>query len=154
MDMLTALAIVVGVLIALWVKVGGTIGVFWFIGVIGWACFSAAGGKMNGLKKAIPAGVVGMTLAAAAELVSMLSGHPELEWVALGVGAFIIVIGSKLPLLSFFPAGLCGLTVVGAGGVMGIMDLATNVKLGIAFVAGTVLGYIAEMAAGMVAKKA
>jgi hypothetical protein len=152
--MLTALAIVVGVLIALWVKVGGTIGVFWFIGVIGWACFSAAGGKMNGLKKAIPAGVVGMTLAAAAELVSMLSGHPELEWVALGVGAFIIVIGSKLPLLSFFPAGLCGLTVVGAGGVMGIMDLATNVKLGIAFVAGTVLGYIAEMAAGMVAKKA
>lgn len=154
MDMVTALAIVVGVLVAVWVRVGPIVGVYWFIGAIGMACFYAAGGKMNGLKKAIPAGVAGMTLAAAAELVSMLGGHPELEWVALGVAAFIIVIGSKLPLISFIPAGLCGVSVVGAGGVMGIMDLATNVKLGIAFVLGTVVGYVAEMIAGMIGKKA
>ena len=155
MDMLTALAIAVGVLVAVWVKVGGMMGVYWFIGAIGWACFSAGGGKMNGgLMKAIPAGVLGMTLAAMAELVSMLGGHPELEWVALGVAAFIVVIAGKVRLLSFFPAGLCGLSVVGAGGVMGIMDLATNVKLGIAFIAGAVVGYVAEAAAGMVAKKA
>ena len=154
MDMVLALALVLGVLVAAWVKVGPMVGVYWFIGAIGVALFYAAGGKMNGLKKAIPAGVAGMALAAAAELFSMLGGHPEFEWIALGVATFIIVLASKWSLLSFIPAGLCGVSVVGAGGVMGIMDLATNLKLGIAFVLGTIVGYVAEMIAGMIGKKA
>ena len=78
MDMVLALALVLGVLVAAWVKVGPAVGVYWFIGAIGLALFFAAGGKMNGLKKAIPAGVAGMALAAVAELFSMLGGHPEL----------------------------------------------------------------------------
>jgi len=153
MDMVLALALVVGVLVSVWVKVGPMVGVYWFIGAFGLALFFAAGGKMSGLRKVIPAGVAGMVLAAMAELFSMLGGHPELEWVALGVATFIVIIASKWSLLSYIPAGICGVSVVGAGGVMGIMDLATNTKLGIAFVLGAVVGYIAEMIAGMVGKK-
>jgi Protein of unknown function (DUF1097) len=154
MDMVLALALVLGVMVAAWVKVSPLLGVYWFIGAIGLACFYAAGGRMNGLKKAIPAGLAGMAFAAAAELFSILSGHPELEWIALGVATVLVVIASKWSLLAFLPAGLCGISLVGAGGVMGIMDLVTNAKLAIAFVAGMVAGYIAEMIAGMVGKKA
>lgn len=154
MDMVIALALTVGVLVAVFVKVSVMISMLWYVGVIGWACFIAAGGRFNGLKRASVAGLAGMFWVAAAEAASLMSGHMELEWVFLGIAAFFIVIQSKLSWFSFIPAGLAGAAVIGAGGPVGIFDAVTNVRLAIVFVLGTVLGLIAEMIAGMIGKKA
>ena len=153
MDMLTALAISVAILLTVWAKVSAMTGMAWFVGAIGWACYSAAGGKMGGLTKAIAAGVAGMIWVGIAEITLLMTGHPEWEWLALGVVAFLVVIEAKLPLLSFIPAGLCGIAVIGAGGPVGVFDLVTNIKLGFAFVFGAVVGFIAEWAGGMLTKK-
>lgn len=153
MDMLTALAVAAAVLVAVWVKVTGMIGMFWYVGVLGWACFIAAGGKMNGLKKAIAAGIAGMFWVAVGEFLVLNFGMLQLEWIALGVAIFVVVIEAKVPLLSFIPAGLCGAAVIGAGGPVGIFDAPTNMKLALSFVLGIVLGYIAEAVGGVLTKK-
>jgi hypothetical protein len=154
MDMLTALALSVGVLVAVFVKVASMMSMLWYVGVIGWACFVAAGGKFSGLKRASVAGLAGMFWVAAAEMVSLISGHMELEWLLLGVAGFLIIIQARLSWFSFIPAALCGAAVIGAGGPVGIFDAVTNIRLAIAFVLGTVIGLIAESLGGMLTKKA
>jgi Protein of unknown function (DUF1097) len=154
MDMVIALALTVGVLVAVFVKVAAMISMLWYVGVLGWACFIAAGGKFNGVKRAALAGLAGMFWVAAAEGTSLISGQMQLEWVFLGIAAFMIVIQSKLSWFSFLPAGLVGAAVIGAGGPVGIFDAVTNVRLAIVFVVGIVIGLIAEMIAGMIGKKA
>jgi branched-subunit amino acid transport protein AzlD len=155
MNKVTALAIAAGVLVAVWVKVSALITVpYWYVGVFGWASYIEAGGGMDGLRKAIPAGVLGMLLVAAAEMVALMTGHMELEWLLLGAATFVAVLLSKISLLSFLPAALVGAAIIGAGGPVGIFDLITNVKLGIAFVLGTIIGFIADAVAGMMTKKA
>ncbi|HUL02309.1 MAG TPA: DUF1097 domain-containing protein [Gemmatimonadales bacterium] len=155
MNMVTALAIAAGVLVAVWVKVSALITVpYWYVGVFGWACYMAAGGGMNGLKKAIPAGVLGMLAVAAAEMVALMTGHMELEWLLLGAATFVAVFVSRFALFSFIPAAFCGAAIIGAGGPVGIFDLITNVKLGIAFVLGAIIGFIADAVARMMTKKA
>ena len=153
MNMVLALALCVGVLVALFVKVGAMISMLWYVGVIGWACFMAAGGKLNGVKKATVAGLGGMFLAAAAEMSSLMSGQMQLEWIFLGIAFAIIVLLSKLSWFSFIPAGLAGGAVIGAGGPIGIFDAVTNMRLAVVFVLGTVVGFIAELLATMLAKK-
>src|SRR2546425_1240264 len=77
MDTLMALAVSIGVLIGLWVKFGGLLAPGLAIavptGIVAWACFFAAGGKVQGLQKAIAANLSGgiwvgiaMTLSGAA----------------------------------------------------------------------------------------
>ena len=155
MNAVTALAIAAGVLVAVWMKVSALINVpYWYVGVFGWASFIAAGGGMNGLKKAIGAGVLGMLLVAAAEMVALMTGQMQLEWLLIGVATFLAVLLSRFALFSFIPAALAGAAVIGAGGPVGIFDAITNIKLGIAFVAGTVVGFIAEAVAKALTKKA
>jgi len=155
MNMTTALAIAVGVLVAVWVKVTTLIGMpYWYVGVFGWASYIAAGGGVPGLRKAIPAGVAGMLWVAAVEMIALMTGHMEWEWLLLGVATFIIILESKVSLLSFVPAAFCGAAVIGAGGPVGIFDLITNVKLGLAFVFGALVGFAADAVSRMLAKKA
>ncbi|PYO76385.1 MAG: DUF1097 domain-containing protein, partial [Gemmatimonadetes bacterium] len=60
MDMLTALALSIGILIALWVKVGSMASLLVPAGIVAWACFFAAGGKIQGLQKTIAATLSGV----------------------------------------------------------------------------------------------
>lgn len=154
MNMVLALALCVGVLVAVFVKVGAMISMLWYVGVIGWACFMAAGGKLNGVKKAAVAGIGGMFWVAVAEMSSLMSGQMQLEWIFLGIAFAIIVLQSRLSWFSFIPAGLAGAAVIGAGGPIGIFDAVTNMRLAVVFVLGTLVGLIAETLAGMMAKKA
>jgi len=154
MNMVLALALCVGVLVAVFVKVGAMISMLWYVGVIGWACFMAAGGKLNGVKKAAVAGVGGMFCVAVAEMGSLMSGQMQLEWIFLGIAFAVIVLLSKLSWFSFIPAGLAGGAVIGAGGPIGIFDAVTNMRLVMVFVLGTVVGFVAELLATMLAKKA
>src|SRR6266853_1753294 len=114
MNMLMALAVSIGVLIALWVKFGAMIA--------------------PGL--AIAANLSGVVWALIANLVISAAGLQSMAWIVIGVVAFCIVMQSKVAALSFIPGGFAGAAVT------------------VALVAGAVLGYISEMGAGMIAKKA
>ncbi len=116
MDMLMALAVSIGVLMA---------------GIVAWACFFAAGGKTQGLQKTIASTLSGVVWVWLAMTLIGMMNMGSYAWVIIGIVAFILVIQSKLPALSFIPGAFCG-----------------------ALVAGAVLGYISEMGAGMIAKKA
>src|SRR6266853_1664797 len=147
MNMLMALAVSIGVLIALWVKFGAMIAPGLAIavpaGIIAWACFFAAGGKTQGLQKAIAANLSGVVWALIANLVISAAGLQSMAW---------IVMQSKVAALSFIPGGFAGAAVTVASGAG--TDIKANLMVAVALVAGAVLGYISEMGAGMIAKKA
>lgn len=151
MNMLTALAVSIGVLIALWVKVGPMISLAVPAGIIAWALFFAAGGKTAGLQKTVAATVSGvvwvwlaMTLVAAANLGNW-------AWIVIGVVAALLVLQSRVATLSFIPGAFCGAAVT-AGAAPA--DARGYLMTALALVAGAVLGYVSEMGAGAIAKKA
>ena len=151
MDMLTALALSIGILIALWVKVGTMASLLVPAGIVAWACFFAAGGKMQGLQKTIASNVSGVVWVwLAMTLIGMLN-MGSLAWVIIGVVAFILVLQSKVPALSFIPGAFCGAAVTAWAAPT---DLKGYLMVAVALVAGAVLGYVSEMGAGMLAKKA
>lgn len=154
MDMLMALAISIGVLIALWVKFGAMIGIGIAVpaGIIAWACFYAAGGKTQGLQKTIAANISGVVWVFLAMQLIAAANLGSVAWIIIGVVAFLIVIQAKLPALSFIPGGFCGAAVTAASGAG--TDIKANVMVAVALVAGAILGYVSEMAGGMMAKKA
>ena len=151
MDMLTALALSIGILIALWVKVGSMASLLVPAGIVAWACFFAAGGKIQGLQKTIAAtlsGVVWVWLAMT--LIGMMS-IGSWGWVIIGVVAFILVFQSRVPALSFIPGAFCGAAVTAWAAPT---DPKGYLMVAVALIAGAVLGYVSEMGAGMLAKKA
>ncbi len=151
MDMLMALALSIGVLIALWVKFGPVLGLAVPIGIIAWACFYAAGGKVQGLQKAIAANLSGVIYVWLALTLIGAMNLGAIAWIIIGVAAFLIVIQAKLPALSFIPGGFCGAAVTAWSAPA---DAKSYVMVALALVVGAVLGYISEMVGGMMAKKA
>jgi len=152
MDMLLALGISIGVLIAGWTYVAlgpGALPVW--AGIVAWGCFFAAGGKTTGLTKTIASNLSGVLWAfLALQAAARLGGGIPVLSAAVGVIALIMVMQSKVPVLSFIPGAFLGAAtavsvVVGASG--------TWTKTIIALVAGAVLGYLSEMLAGMMASK-
>lgn len=156
MDTLTALAVSIGVLIALWVKFGGMLAPGLAIavpaGIIAWACFFAAGGKTKGLQKTIASNLSGVVWVWLAMTLIGAMSIGSIAWVIIGVVAFLIVMQSKVAALSFIPGGFVGAAVTAASGAG--TDIKANLMVAVALVAGAVLGYVSEMGAGMIAKKA
>lgn len=151
MDMLTALALSIGILIALWVKVGTMASLIVPAGIVAWACFFAAGGKMQGLQKTIAANVSGVVWVWLAMTLIGMMNMGSLAWVIIGVVAFILVLQSKVPALSFIPGAFCGAAVTAWAAPT---DPKGYLMVAVALIAGAVLGYVSEMGAGMLAKKA
>src|SRR5712692_9301166 len=155
MDMLTALAVSIGVLIALWVKFGGMLAPGLAIavpaGIIAWACFYAAGGKTTGLQKTIASNLSGVVWVWLAMTLIGAMGMGNIAWIIIGVVAFLLVIQSKVSALSFIPGAFCGAAVTAWAAPT---DPKGYVMVAVALVAGAVLGYVSEMGAGMIAKKA
>jgi hypothetical protein len=151
MDMLTALALSIGVLIALWVKVGTMTGLLVPAGIIAWACFFAAGGKTQGLQKTIAATLSGLVWVWLAIALIWTTHLGSWTWVIIGVVAFMLVVQSRVQALSFIPGAFCGAAVTA-------WAAPSNPKgylmVAVALVAGAVLGYISEMGAGMIARRA
>lgn len=156
MNMLTALAVSIGVLIALWVKVGGmlfpNVALAVPAGIIAWACFYAAGGKMQGLQKTVAANLSGVVWVWIAMALIAAANLGTFAWIIIGVVAFLIVVQSKVGALSFIPGAFCGAAVAAGSGAG--TDITANVMVALALVAGAVLGYVSEMGAGMITKKA
>jgi hypothetical protein len=152
MDMLMALAVSIGVLIALWVKFGGAIAAFAVpAGIVAWACFFAAGGKTTGLQKTIASTLSGVVWVWLAMTLIGAMGMGSFTWVIVGVVAFLLVMQSRVAILSFIPGAFCGAAVTAWATPT---DAKGYLMVAVALVAGAVLGYLSEMGAGMIAKKA
>jgi hypothetical protein len=148
MDLLLALGISIGVLIAGWTYVAlgpGALPVW--AGIVAWGSFFAAGGKTTGLVKTIASNLSGVLWAfLALQAATRMGGGTTMISIAVGVAALIMVLQAKISTLSFIPGAFLGAAtavsvVVGANG--------TWTKTIIALVAGAVLGYLSEMIAGM-----
>src|SRR5438132_2019659 len=74
----------------------------------------------------------------------------NLAFIFIGIVAFLIVIQSKIALLSFIPGGFCGAALTAASGVS---DVKGYLLVALSLVAGAVLGYVSELGAGVLAKK-
>lgn len=151
MDVLVALAISIGILIAVWTYVAlGVAALPVWAGIVAWGCFFAAGGKTTGLTKTIASNLSGVVWAflalKAAE--SFGGGLPVLS-AMVGVAALFMVLQAKISLLSFIPGAFLGAAtavsvVVGAGTTFPNPWIRTVIAL----VVGAVLGYVSEMLAG------
>ena len=156
MDLLVALGISIGVLIAAWVYVAvgmPELGLIVWAGIIAWATFYAAGGGMEGLKKSVASNLAGNFWAAIALYVFNMMGGGNVVVLAIifGIVAFTFCVQAKIPLLSFIPGAFLGaatwvgVDVAGAAGDGGMVD-AADIMIPVSMVVGAVLGYISEVA--------
>jgi hypothetical protein len=156
MDVLVALAVSIGILIAAWtyIALGTAAALPVWAGIVAWGCFFAAGGKTTGLTKTIASNVSGVFWAfVALYLSASLPGIGALS-LLVGVAALFMVLQSKIPALSFIPGAFLGAAtavsvVVGAEGKFPHPWARTVVAL----VLGAVFGYLSEMLAGAIARK-
>ena len=156
MDVLVALGVSIGILIAAWtyIALGTAAALPVWAGIVAWGCFFAAGGKTTGLTKTIASNVSGVFWAfVALYLSASLPGIGALS-LLVGVAALFMVLQSKIPALSFIPGAFLGAAtavsvVVGAEGKFPHPWARTVVAL----VLGAVFGYLSEILAGAIARK-
>ncbi|MGB8339050.1 MAG: DUF1097 domain-containing protein [Burkholderiales bacterium] len=153
MGLLTALGIVIGILVAIWVYVSvgmSALGLTVWVGVIGWATFYAAGGGIAGLKKGLACNVAGALLAAlSAWLAGMIGGGLITLCIVLAIAVFVMCVMAKVDLLSFIPGSFLGAaSFFGTGGKLD----STLVMVLVSLLCGLVLGYISEAGAKAIAK--
>ena len=151
MDVLVALAISIGVLIAGWTYVAlGVAALPVWAGIIAWGCFFAAGGKTTGLTKTLASNLSGVFWAfVALKATESFGGGLPILSIMVGLAALVMVLQAKIPALSFIPGSFLGAAtavsvVVGAKG--------TWTATIIALVAGAILGYVSEMLAGAISR--
>ncbi len=161
-----ALAVSVGLLAILdtWLF-GGMLaeflpGLVW-ISFVAWGCHFHSGGGMKGMTTAI----VGMSFGALVGVAAILGFQGPLAGlgefaapVAVGLGAFVICLASKVPLLATIPASVYGFaSVAGATFLMagdGGMDPAqAAVPTIVSIVIGALFGIVSEYLAGAITKK-
>ncbi|MGH7631685.1 MAG: DUF1097 domain-containing protein [Gemmatimonadales bacterium] len=149
MNVLLALALSIGILIAIWTYIAlGPASLPVWAGIIAWGCFFAAGGKTDGLVKTLASNLSGVFWAFVALTVanSIAPGNLAALSVLVGVVAAAMVLQSKVAVLGFIPGAFIGAAtavsvVVGAGG--------TYPKVIAALVAGAIFGYVSELLGGM-----
>jgi hypothetical protein len=164
MDLVTALAVIIGVLgaIATWVAVtvGSPYLLIWAI-FVGWGSFFHCGGKEAGLKNSAIANVWGAVCAAVALVAALALGITAITAaVCVGVTVAIMILGAKVPALAAIPASVYGyastaaLFLLGAAaygaGAGSVVKVA--VAVAISMIIGNVLGYISEKIAGTLVK--
>jgi uncharacterized protein DUF1097 len=154
MDALVALALSIGILIAVWTYVALAVAALpvW-AGIVAWGCFFAAGGKTTGLTKTIASNLSGVIWAFVALYAAKTfgGGTPVLS-VLVGLAALFMVLQAKVPTLSFIPGAFLGAATAVSVAVGANMPHAW-VKTIIALVAGAVLGYVSEQLAGAMTRK-
>jgi hypothetical protein len=162
MNIITALAIVIGALaaVATWLCLGTPLGLQVWALFIGWGSFYSAGGKEAGAKNSAINHVWGAIVAAIALIiVAKVGGSVIVTSLIVGISVVVLVLGAHLPLLSTIPAGVYGYASTAA------FCLLTGVALGepaavfkaaaitvISMIIGNAFGYVSERVAGMLAK--
>jgi hypothetical protein len=162
MPKLAALALSVGVLavIAVWLfgqspLVAAKMQVWQAF--IAWGCHFQAGGKLQGSRNTLLCmvfgAIVGMVAALAIPHLGVLSGLAAP--VAVGVGAAVIVVASKVPLLETIPASVYGFAAIfGLLGLsQGLAPTAAILPTALSVLVGVVFGYVSEIVADVLTRK-
>jgi hypothetical protein len=162
MPSLIALAVSVGVLavVATWIfflDPAAAANLQVWQAFIAWGCHYHSGGKIAGTRTTIVCmsfgAVVGM---ASVLLAAQLGALGALAApVAVGVGATVIVLSSKLPLLGTIPASVYGFAAI-AGLILlgsGMTPTRALVPTILSIAIGAAFGYVSEAVAGALAKK-
>ncbi len=163
MHLVTALAIVIGVLgaIATYLFVGNVTG----LGLQIWACFIAwasffhCGGGEAGLKNSVVANIWGSLCATVALiLVTQASGGsvPVISAI-VGVTVAVMILGAHVPLLAAIPAAVYGyactaafgLLVTGADPMSAAIQTSPFLNISISMAIGGLFGYLSGKIAGM-----
>jgi hypothetical protein len=163
MDLVTSLALIIGVMgaIATWVAVtaGTPFITIWAI-FIAWASFYHCGGKEAGLKNSATANIWGIICAAVGLIVALTLGVTAVTAaICVGVTVAIMILGAKVPALGAIPASVYGyastaaavLTSGALGNGAGAV-VSTAIAVAVSMVIGNVLGYISEKVAGSLVK--
>ena len=163
MDLVTALALVIGALgaVATWLFLGplAPLGLQIWAAFIGWGSFYHCGGGEGGLKNAIVGGIWGALCAAAAFVLMPMVGMGTVgAAICVGVAVAVMILGAHLPLLSAIPAAVYGFASTAAmallkGGSVTSPDLTSNplVVVAASLAIGAVFGYVSEKIAKSVA---
>jgi hypothetical protein len=168
MSSLLALAISIGVLAAVATFIGvadiGSLGLQVWAIFLAWACFFHVGGKEQGIVTTIVCMTFGVIIGLLA-LWGNANLNPGLDgalWagICVGIGAFIIVLASSIPLFAAIPASVYGFAAIAAFALLktGTDDL-LNFGMGhpgvivvLSIIAGAIFGYLSEKLAGILAK--
>ena len=159
-----ALAITVGLLAVLdtWIYVGplattALAGLVW-ISFIAWGCHFHSGGGIKGATTAVVCMSFGALVGMAAV---MLAGAPLASTgvmaapIAVGLGAFVICLASKVPLLATIPASVYGFASI-AGPILlaGKTPQEAIIPTVLSVIIGAAFGYASEMISNALTKKA
>lgn len=158
-----ALAASVGLLAVLdtWLFVGPLAailpGLVW-ISFIAWGCHFHSGGGVKGSTTA----VVGMSFGALVGMVAVMLASGPLAGaavfaapIAVGLGAAVICLASKVPLLATIPASVYGFAAI-AGPIL-LAGLAPEKAIGptvLSIIIGAAFGFVSEKLANVLTKKA
>lgn len=130
-------------------------GLVW-VSFVAWGCFFQSGAGVKGLTTAI----VGMSFGALVGMVAVILSGGVLAPlgqmagpVAVGLGAFVICLASRVPLLATIPASVYGFASI-AGPILlaGVEAAQAFVPVVIAIVIGAVFGIVSEKFAGVLTK--
>lgn len=151
MNRWTVLAVAVGVLIAALVKLAPVMSISPLVCMVAFAVYFGSGGGTGGLVKSIASLVAGAVWMVIANII-VISNQATLEnyrWIFFGVVGIIVVLQTRVALLSYLTAGLAGVSM--AAGTPGFRPFGLLV-IG-ALVLGSVAGFVADSVANVVAKR-
>lgn len=160
MDLIIALALVIGVMggIATWaaVTIGSGYVLIWAI-FIAWASYYHCGGKMEGLKASVVANLWGVVMAVVALVALLGMGVTALNaGICVGVTVLIMILGAKVPALSAIPAQVYGYAATAALFLLGSAAygegsgaaIQVGIAVAISMIIGNVLGLVSQQIAG------
>lgn len=161
MPAVIALALSVGVLAVLdtWLFTSGSLPVanlqVW-ISFISWGCHFVCGGKAKGSLTAtacmVWGAIVGMVALMLAGMWGAMGGLAVP--VAVGLGAALIVLTSKVPYLEVIPVGFFGFAAVAAViGLVGVTPQEAIIPTAISVIIGVIFGFVSEIVANALTKK-
>ncbi len=161
MPKLAALAVSVGVLavVATWIFDLGplvTMKLQVWQAFIAWGCHFHSGGKITGTRNTVACMSFGAVVGMAAVLLAGKLGAlgPLGVPVAVGLGATVIVLASKLPLLATIPASVYGFAAVAGLILLGPMTpVSALLPTILSVVIGAAFGIVSEMLADALSRK-
>jgi len=153
MNVTTARALFVGLLVAVWVWVSGMAKLnrpLW-APIVALGCYFAAGGGVSGLQKCLFVTTAGVVWVLVTEAIIVAVGGTRIVTALLwGAMACAIMFTARVPLLSF-TAGTFAATGVALG--LRVNTVNEGIRAAIALAIGALLGFLAERIAGAIAAR-
>jgi hypothetical protein len=141
MKKIAAVGISSGIVAVIWTMISFTTGLSTVAGFLAWSSFFAAGGNLEGFKKAMAGNLSGifwgMLMANLSNLAIPYLGRNGAITLFNGIGSGIICLQSKFSFVSFIPAGFIGWSAYLAS------EMNFNITI-ISMIIGSILGFTSE----------